>query len=109
MKIRFFASTKKYGKAAITMSDVTVDIYNFKPLIECIRDGFIPCISWSDTRYYLYEMLYNELDNNNRYTYDQLTGIINAIANYYFEIADYLECDALITFHNFLKKGILKF
>lgn len=45
MKIKFFASTKKYGKAAITMPDVTVDIYNYKPLIECIRDGFIPCIS----------------------------------------------------------------
>lgn len=109
MNIKFFANPKKYGKMASQMPIVTVNIDNYKPLIECIRDGFIPCISWVDTKRYLYEMMYNELDNNNRYTYQQLIGIIDVIENYYFTSADYFESDALMTLYNFFKKDVLSF
>lgn len=109
MKIRFFASTKKYGKAAIEMPDVTLNIKTANQLVECIRDGYIPIISWADTKCYLYEMMYNVIDNSFKYTYSQCTGIIDAIGNYYFSKADFFESDAIMVFHRFLQSGVLNF
>ncbi|MCI6676058.1 MAG: hypothetical protein MSG78_04000 [Clostridiales bacterium] len=109
MKIRFFASTKKYGKSAIAMPDVTLNIETANQLVECIRDGYIPIISWADTKCYLYEMMYNVIDNSFKYTYSQCTGIIDAIGNYYFSKADFFESDAIMVFHRFLQSGVLNF
>ena len=109
MKIRFFASTKKYGKAAIEMPDVTLNIETINQLIECIRDGYIPVISWADTKCYLYEMMYNVIDNSNKYSYRECMGIIDAITNYYFTAKNFYESDAIMVFHRFLQSGVLNF
>lgn len=109
MKIRFFASTKKYGKAAIEMPDVTLNIETVNQLIECIRDGYIPVISWADTKCYLYEMMYNVIDNSNKYSYRECMGIIDAITNYYFTAKNFYESDAIMVFHRFLQSGVLNF
>lgn len=111
MTIKFFASTKKYGKAAISMPDITVNIETVNQLIECIRDGYIPVINWTETKEFLFEMMYkyNIIDNSFKYSYSQLIGIIDAIGNYYFATADFLEYDAIMTFHRFLKSGVLNF
>lgn len=109
MKIKFIPFFKHYGKAAMEMSDVTLNIETVNQLVECIRNEYIPIISWTDTKCYLYEMMYNVIDNSNKYTYSQCTGIIDAIGGYYFSKADFFESDAIMTFHRFLKSGVLDF
>ena len=109
MKIKFIPNVKHYGKVAMEMSDVTLNIETANQLVECIRDGYIPIISWVDTKCYLYEMMYNVIDNSFKYTYSQCTGIINAIGSYYFSKADFFESDAIMTFHRFLQSGVLNF
>lgn len=109
MTIKFIPSFKHYCKAAVSMSDVAVNIVTANQLIECIRDGYIPIISWADTKCYLYEMMYNVIDNSFKYTYSQCTGIIDAIGNYYFSKSDFFESDAIMVFHRFLKSGVLDF
>lgn len=109
MKIKFIPSFKHYGKAAMEMSDVIVNIETANQLIECIRDGYIPIINWADTELFLYEMMYQIIDNSNKYSYRECTGIIDAITNYYFSKADFFESDAIMTFHRFLQSGILDF
>lgn len=109
MTIKFISSFKHYGKAAIEMSDVTLNIETVNQLIECIRDGCIPIISWSDTKSFLYEMMYNVIDNSNKYSYRECMGIIDAITNYYFTAKDFYESDAIMVFHRFLQSGVLNF
>ena len=107
--IKFIPSTKKYGKAALNMPDVTLNIETVNQLIECIRDGYIPIINWTETKEFLFEMMYNIIDNSFKFTYQQCIGIIDAIGGYYFATADFLESDAIMTFHRFLKSGVLNF
>lgn len=109
MIIRFIPSVKHYGKMALAMRDEELNITSAPQLVECIRDGYIPIISWANTKCYLYEMMYQVIDNSNKYTYSQCTGIINAISNYYFSVGDFMESDAIMTFHRFLKTGVLEF
>lgn len=109
MIIRFIPSVKHYGKMALAMRDEELNITSASQLVECIRDGYIPIISWSDTKLFLYEMMYQVIDNSSKYSYSVCLGIIDAIANRYFTVADYMEGDAIITFHRFLKTGILEF
>lgn len=109
MKIYFFPSVKHYGKAALEMSNVTVNIETANQLVECIRDGYIPIINWADTELFLYEMMYQIIDNSFKYSYRECTGIIEAISAYYFSKADFFESDAIMAFHRFLKSGILDF
>lgn len=109
MKIKFIPSVKHYGKASMEMSDVTLNIESANQLVECIRDGYIPIMSWADTKCYLYEMMYNVIDNSFKYSYRECTGIIDTISNYYFSKADFFESDAIMTFYRFLKSGVLNF
>lgn len=109
MLIRLIPSTRKYGKASINMPEIDVNINISNQMIECIRDGYIPVISWSDTKSFLYEMMYNAIDNNNKYSYRECMGIIDAITNYYFITKDFYESDAIMVFHRFLQSGVLNF
>ena len=109
MLIRLFPSTRKYGKASINMPEIDVNINTSNQMIECIRDGYIPVISWTDTKSFLYEMMYNVIDNSNKYSYRECMGIINAITNYYFTAKDFYESDAIMVFYRFLKSGVLDF
>lgn len=108
MMIRFIPSMKHYGKMALGMPNEELNITAASQLVECIRDGYIPIISWADTKPFLYEMAFRA-DENGIFPYSVCTGIIDAIANRYFAVADYMEGDAIITFHRFLKTGILEF
>ena len=109
MLINLFPSTRKYGKAALEMPDYIKEIETASQLVECIRDGYIPVLSWSDTEPFLYEMMYNVIDNSNKYSYRECMGIIDAITNYYFSVADFFESDAIMVFYRFLKSGVLNF
>lgn len=109
MKIKFIPSFKHYGKAVMKMSDVTLNIESANQLVNCIRDGYIPIISWDDTKCYLYEMMYNVIDNSFKYSYYECMGIIESITSYYFTKADFFESDAIMVFHRFLKSGVLDF
>ena len=109
MKIRLIPSARKYGKASINMPEIDANIDTSNQMIECIRDGYIPVISWSDTKSFLYEMMYNVIDNSFKYSYHECMGIIDAITNYYFTAKNFYESDAIMVFHRFLQSGILNF
>lgn len=109
MKIRLIPSARKYGKAFINMPEINVNIETVNQLIESIRDGYIPVISWSDTKSFLYEMMYNVIDHSFKYSYRECMGVIEAITNYYFSTKDFYESDAIMTFKRFLETGILNF
>lgn len=109
MMIRFIPSMKHYGKMALSMKNEELNITSAPQLVEAIRDGYIPIISWADTKPFLYEMMYQVIDNSSKYSYSACLGIIDAISNYYFSVADFMESDAIMAFHKFLKTGILEF
>lgn len=109
MMIRFIPSASHYGKTALSMKNEELNITSVSQLVEYIQNGYIPIISWADTKCYLYEMMYNVIDNSFKYSYSVCLGIIDTIGNYYFSVADFMECDAIMVFHRFLKTGILEF
>ena len=55
------------------------------------------------------EMMYNVIDNSFKYSYYECMGIIESITSYYFSKADFYEADAIMSFHRFLKSGVLNF
>lgn len=89
MMIRFIPSMKHYGKNALIMSNEELDITSASQLVECIRDGYIPVIPWMDTKIFLYEMMYQEVDNG-LYPYKLCIEIIDSIAKNYFSRTDYM-------------------
>ena len=108
MMIRFIPSMKHYGKMALEMPNEELNITSAPQLVEAIRDGYIPIISWADTKPFLYEMA-NRAAVSGLFPYSACLGIIDAISNYYFSVADFMESDAIMAFHKFLKTGILEF
>ena len=108
MMIRFIPSMKHYGKMALGMPNEELNITAASQLVECIRDGYIPIISWSDTKPFLYEMA-NRAAASGLFPYSACIGVIDAISNRYFAVADYMEGDAIMTLYRFLKTGILEF
>lgn len=109
MLINLFPSAQKYGKSALEMPDYIKEIESANQLIECIRDGYIPVLTWNDTKSFLYEMMYNVIDNNSKYSYRECMGIIDVITNYYFVAKNFYESDAIMVFHRFLQSGVLNF
>lgn len=109
MEITLIPSTRKYGLAAFEMQEVDADIKTAGQLIECIRDGYIPAISWTETESFLFEMACNAIEHDNRHTYAQCRDIISRITIHYFNNKDFLSSDAIMVFKNFLEIGILNF
>ena len=42
MRIKFYANEKKYGKKAVNMKPINLEITSVSQVLETIRDGFIP-------------------------------------------------------------------
>lgn len=109
MEIKFIPNEKHYGKAATAMSNVTLNIETVNQLIECIRDGYIPCISWTDTKLILFKITFKMIDDSMKYTCVQCTNIIEEIEKYYLSKSDFYTSDAIMVFKRFLETGVLSF
>lgn len=95
MLINFFCGIKSQE-----MPDQKIEISRVGQLIECIRDGYIPCINYTEMTDFLYEMM------NGNFAYK---GIVEAIQNHYFYDEFFMEYQGIMVFKRFLETGVLSF
>lgn len=114
MKIRFYANEKKYGKKAVNIKPINLEITSVKQVIEAIRDGFIPIMNETKMQEFLMEMAYRELDKGTcKFSYRTCTDIINMLVIAYekshmYNYNLYSE-HVLMLFNSFLKTGVIDF